>query len=153
MKSLWREETHDLEASTIKCTAHLLVLLFDLHHGLPEPHFSKGTWLAHAKRKTRWPHAQYFFFPFQVMGASLVLKTNGQVPRTKLPGRPICWHCLGSWRCFHIRDLDYPSDEWKDGTKLIRNVVQTRALDKVEPGRLNDNQDLTLEKKSPSGNP
>jgi hypothetical protein len=70
-----------------------------------------------AKRKTRWAYAQNFFFLVQVLGASLVLPTNSQVPCTKVS-------CFVGVEWDHGNAFTHevwmtPRDKWKEETKFI----------------------------------
>jgi hypothetical protein len=41
---------------------------------------------------------------------------------------------MGTWRCFHLQDLNYtPDDDWTKGRKLNRNVVKSRSKTETEP--------------------
>jgi hypothetical protein len=69
-----------------------------------------------------------------------------------LPGRfvGIAWD---NGDTFTYKVWTTPNDKWKDQTKLIRNVVQSRDFNAVEPRQVYSNQDLTLVKRNLSNNP
>jgi hypothetical protein len=104
-KDTRRQETNYHDALLCFGTFSFLVLLHALYCRLFKPLRTKGTRIQDIHGNNDWTHSRHLDVSVSFLEASLVLRTNGEIPKEQLSNWKVRRHRLGSRRCFHIQDL------------------------------------------------